>query len=310
MPQDTDTARLPGAADGSGARGTSGPVPSEGVDVRKQGPETLRRDAFRPAADTDRTRPLSVTPAPAPDAADQAHDPNEVTVQLDAVRIGGGDDSWSLQPAEVVPDPRREPNGPVFVDESGRRSRRFRRLGTLLGVACAVYAVVIVATLLTGNSSAPWVPLPEQQEAVPAGQGEASASPTGSTDPSPTASSTPSPTTGGAGKSTSAPSRTSSPTASASAPSSPAPSPSTGTPTPQATATSPQPGSPDTATPAPTSPAPSGTPTGTPTTVPTTAAPTSTPETTTSPAAGDSMALGQPAPAGTDAVAPSSENVL
>ncbi|MFE0701285.1 hypothetical protein [Streptomyces sp. NPDC058872] len=310
MPHDTDTARLPGAADGSGAGAASGPVPSAGVDVRKQGPEATRRDALRPAADTDRTRPLSVTPAPVPDAADQAHDPNEVTVQLDAVRIGGGDGDWSLQPAEVVPDPRREPNGPVFVDESGRRSRRFRRLGTLVGVACAVYAVVIVATLLTGNSSAPWVPLPEQQEAVPAGQGEASASPTASTDPSPTESNTPSPTTSGAGKSTSTPSRTSGPTASTSAPSSPAPSPTTGAPTPQTTATSAQPGTPDTATPAPTSPAPSGTPTGAPTTAPTTAAPTNTPDTTTSPAAGDPMALGQPAPTGSDVAAPSSENVL
>ncbi|EGX54393.1 hypothetical protein SZN_38183, partial [Streptomyces zinciresistens K42] len=49
--------------------------------------------------------------------------------------------------------------GPVFVDESGRRRSRFRRLGMTVSLACAVYAVVIVATLLSGNSDAPWLPV-------------------------------------------------------------------------------------------------------------------------------------------------------
>ncbi|MGW2231477.1 hypothetical protein [Streptomyces formicae] len=49
--------------------------------------------------------------------------------------------------------------GPVFVDETGRRSRRYRRLGVVVGLACAVYAVIIVGTLLSGNSNAPWLPV-------------------------------------------------------------------------------------------------------------------------------------------------------
>ncbi|MDQ0991198.1 hypothetical protein [Streptomyces sp. V3I7] len=93
-----------------------------------------------------------------------AHDPHEVTVQLDAVRFGGG--------------PRPAPGGggqdgsdsPVFVDESGRRSRTFRRIGTAVGLACAAYGAVIVVTLLSGSSDAPWLPMPGQREGKPAGQ--------------------------------------------------------------------------------------------------------------------------------------------
>ncbi|WP_244258244.1 hypothetical protein [Streptomyces sp. Tu 2975] len=48
--------------------------------------------------------------------------------------------------------------GPVFVDESGRRSKKFRRIGWVLAAACAVYAITLVAALLGGNSSAPWMP--------------------------------------------------------------------------------------------------------------------------------------------------------
>ncbi|WP_328871751.1 hypothetical protein OHT76_17415 [Streptomyces sp. NBC_00287] len=76
---------------------------------------------------------------------------------------------------------------PVFVDESGRRSRRYRRIGIVAGMACAVYAVVMVATLLSGNSDAPWLPVPGQGEDKEAGRVEdsprpaASAEPTGAT---------------------------------------------------------------------------------------------------------------------------------
>jgi hypothetical protein len=34
-------------------------------------------------------------------------------------------------------------DGPVFVDNSGRRSRLLRRVGTLVGVVCLGYAVVL-----------------------------------------------------------------------------------------------------------------------------------------------------------------------
>ncbi|MGX4691895.1 hypothetical protein [Streptomyces sp. JNUCC 63] len=82
------------------------------------------------------------------------HDPHEVTIQLDAIELGGP----SAGPAGVVGG--KEADKPVFVDESGRRSRRFRRLGMAVGLTCAVYAVVIVVTLLSGNAAAPWVPVP------------------------------------------------------------------------------------------------------------------------------------------------------
>jgi hypothetical protein len=108
------------------------------------------------------------------------HDPHEVTVQLDGVGRRKTDD-WLVQQAKDAPGVQ---DGPVFVDESGRRSRRFRRLGILVGIACAVYAVVIVATLLSGNSSAPWLPVPGQQDDTPAGKVDTSPLPTDSVSPS------------------------------------------------------------------------------------------------------------------------------
>jgi hypothetical protein len=97
-----------------------------------------------------------------------SHDPNEVTVQLDGAGREVG------RPAGAAPSGPERSDGPVFVDESGRRSRRYRRLGVIVGIACAVYAVVIVATLLSGNSSAPWLPVPGQQKDRPAGKVETS----------------------------------------------------------------------------------------------------------------------------------------
>jgi hypothetical protein len=153
-----------------------------------------------PGTDATRLLPPSRTPAPprdpwtepgaegmsgtgaisgaAPDT-EHTHDPHEVTVQLDAVQLGAG----GLRP--VAGGPGIAPggsDGPVFVDESGRRSRTFRRIGILVGLACAVYAVVIVATMLSGNSSAPWLPVPDQRKEQPAGQVDAPLLPTASVD--------------------------------------------------------------------------------------------------------------------------------
>ncbi|UUU33516.1 hypothetical protein JIX56_28725 [Streptomyces sp. CA-210063] len=61
-------------------------------------------------------------------------------------------------------------DGPVFVDESGRRRNLYRRLGIAVGTACAAYAVVIVGTLVSGNSDAPWLPVPMQKNDKPAGK--------------------------------------------------------------------------------------------------------------------------------------------
>ncbi|MFF8530425.1 hypothetical protein ACN6K9_006709 [Streptomyces sp. SAS_267] len=130
-----------------------------------------------PGAAPDSGRPLSASPENTGRPAD-GHDPHEVTIQLDSA--GKADDG----PGKDVPATADISDGPVFVDESGRRSRRFRRLGMLVAVACAVYAVVIVATLLSGNSNAPWLPVPGQEEDTPAGQVETSPLPTQSVNPS------------------------------------------------------------------------------------------------------------------------------
>ncbi|MGH4032803.1 hypothetical protein ACQB60_28150 [Actinomycetota bacterium Odt1-20B] len=91
------------------------------------------------------------------------------------------------------------PDGPVFVDETGRRSRRYRRIGVIVGLACAAYAVVIVATLLSGNSSAPWLPVqgskPESDK--PAGKVDTSQLPTDPASPSTTPGATPGPSASG-----------------------------------------------------------------------------------------------------------------
>ncbi|MET9889271.1 hypothetical protein ABZZ47_03480 [Streptomyces sp. NPDC006465] len=123
-----------------------------------------------------------------PEDPEHTHDPHEVTVQLDGA--GRRLDDWLVQQAKGAPTTQEASDGPVFVDESGRRSRRFRRLGMLVAVACAVYAVVIVATLLSGNSNAPWLPVPGQEKDQPAGQVDTSPLPSQPVDPSGTGNAT------------------------------------------------------------------------------------------------------------------------
>lgn len=109
-------------------------------------------------------------------AADKGNDPGEVTVQLDPLKSGRPD------------GPEGASDVPVFVDESGRRSRTFRRIGILVGTACGAYAVVIMAALLTGNAGAPWlpVPVPGQADDKPAaGNVDATSAPDGSESPRP-----------------------------------------------------------------------------------------------------------------------------
>ncbi|MEV6396423.1 hypothetical protein AB0M39_16855 [Streptomyces sp. NPDC051907] len=83
------------------------------------------------------------------------HEPHEVTVELDGLGL-------KLAELHTGPTDGRSPaepsDGPVFVDESGRRSKKFRRIGWLLVVACACYAATLVVALIGGNSSAPWQP--------------------------------------------------------------------------------------------------------------------------------------------------------
>ncbi|MEV6263899.1 hypothetical protein AB0M42_24525 [Streptomyces sp. NPDC051784] len=51
-------------------------------------------------------------------------------------------------------------NGPVFVDATGRRGRTWRRAGTITAICCACYATTLVASLVGGDSTAPFLRLP------------------------------------------------------------------------------------------------------------------------------------------------------
>ncbi|WP_345982249.1 hypothetical protein [Streptomyces sp. DSS69] len=105
------------------------------------------------------------------------HEPNDVTVQLD----GLGRQLAEL-PGEPVPPGGSE--RPVFVDESGRRSKTYRRLGWVVASLCAAYAVTLVLAVLGGNSTAPWLPLSGPKEEARAEEAEALPGPSESAGPS------------------------------------------------------------------------------------------------------------------------------
>ncbi|MGV9454947.1 hypothetical protein [Streptomyces sp. NPDC003635] len=151
------------------ARAVSRTTAPEGV-ARTTAPEAV--------SNTTALDAVGRTAAPATGARDPwgeapeagvAHDPHEVTIQLDGV---GLQLDGSLRAAKGGPagGGAEGSDGPVFVDESGRRSRRYRRLGMVVALACAVYAVVIVATVLSGNSNAPWLPVQDPRQDTPAGR--------------------------------------------------------------------------------------------------------------------------------------------
>ncbi|WP_179381951.1 hypothetical protein [Streptomyces sp. SA15] len=168
---DADRSRRTDRADALSSAGESGERPETAV------PTAAVRDPWEESDAPDSGQnPQGGT--------DPAHDPDEVTVQLDDI-------DQQLEDVPVRQAKGAGPgggqdgsDGPVFVDESGRRSRRFRRIGMVVGIACAVYAVVIVATLLSGNSHAPWLPVPGQDEGRPAGKVETSPQPEESAPPS------------------------------------------------------------------------------------------------------------------------------
>ncbi|WP_143659761.1 RodZ family helix-turn-helix domain-containing protein [Streptomyces pharetrae] len=154
----------------------SGTAPRPAPGAPRTAPDTSTTPRTAPGAaprttpdtsTTSRTAPGTTprtAPAAAPAAGAATHDPHEVTVQLDAVQLGDG---MLRQVAAGVPDAS---DAPVFVDETGRRVRRFRRIGMAVGLVCAAFAVVTVATLLSGDSEAPALPVPEQNADRPASQ--------------------------------------------------------------------------------------------------------------------------------------------
>ncbi|MFD7339502.1 hypothetical protein ACFV98_26350 [Streptomyces violascens] len=56
----------------------------------------------------------------------------------------------------------------VFVDASGKRGKKLRRLGWLFGLAATGFAVALVGSLLGGSARAPGLDLPDKADAVTA----------------------------------------------------------------------------------------------------------------------------------------------
>ncbi|MFJ3336626.1 translation initiation factor IF-2 [Streptomyces sp. NPDC086766] len=168
------------------AAAATGEVPMAEGDVRTVA-ETVLTGALRVEDPWQDSEPGSGTGSGTGDGRSTAGapDPAEVTVQLD--RVAGRSPDQSGPHGAGGRDGGSD--GPVFVDESGRRSRRFRRIGMAVGLTCAVYAVVIVVTLVSGNSNAPWLPVPGQADDPPAS--------TVNTSPAPSAPARPPGTDGG-----------------------------------------------------------------------------------------------------------------
>ncbi|MDT0396940.1 MULTISPECIES: hypothetical protein [Streptomyces] len=173
------TGRRPsGAPGGLGRPASGGPRPASADPATAVLPVTAGTGTDAP---TELLKPASRATVRDPwqeDAGDSGavtHDPHEVTVQLDSVQIGEGLELRRAAPGRAGGG-QEAAAGPVFVDESGRRSRLYRRIGMAVGLACAGYAVVMVATLLSGNSDAPWMPVPGQED-KPAGQVETTPEP-------------------------------------------------------------------------------------------------------------------------------------
>lgn len=80
----------------------------------------------------------------------QAQDRTQVQAQV----------HFPAQDLAQAPVPAGDPDGPVFVDESGRRGKNLRRLGWVFGLACTCYAVMLVGSLVGGSSRAPGLGIP------------------------------------------------------------------------------------------------------------------------------------------------------
>ncbi|MDT9698627.1 hypothetical protein [Streptomyces sp. P17] len=184
------TAVIPGAG-GAGAKEaprksrTGGEVFTPRAGARTPAVAAAPREPFPPGGGPRETPPPVRDPWDEPVDSGHTHDPHEVTIQLDGI---GLQFDGSLHAVKGGPGGggAKGSEGPVFVDESGRRSQRFRRLGIVVGIACAVYAVVIVATLLSGNSNAPWLPVQDPKKDTPAGQVDTSPLPAESAPPADT----------------------------------------------------------------------------------------------------------------------------
>ncbi|WP_258544083.1 hypothetical protein [Streptomyces ipomoeae] len=185
-----DSAGRPGSGEGAARSRTGDRAARPGGADEVLWPDAAGRTGSVPRQPTSgeqaRSAPYTqsaaiVPPAPweQPDEPGHNHDPHEVTVQLDGA---GRELADGAAGAAKGATGTQESDGPVFVDESGRRRNRYRRLGIAVGTACAAYAAVIAGTLLSGNSDAPWLPVPMQKNDKPASEVDTSPLPAESAD--------------------------------------------------------------------------------------------------------------------------------
>lgn len=113
------------------------------------------------------TRPVTETTA---DTADVWAEPAPLRGE-EAAEARGAVGAVGAGEADSIPV-----SGPVFVDSSGRRARRVRRIGWIVGGVCAVYTVGLVLSLTGATPIAPrtLLPLPGMPSTAP-GEGEAEA---------------------------------------------------------------------------------------------------------------------------------------
>ncbi|MFI8003339.1 hypothetical protein [Streptomyces sp. NPDC086010] len=86
----------------------------------------------------------------------QSHERHEVTMQLRGALSQLSGPAGRARRADGH-------DGPVFVDESGRRSKTLRKVGWLIAAVCAAFAASIVLSLFGGDSTAPSLPLTTQE---------------------------------------------------------------------------------------------------------------------------------------------------
>ncbi|WP_329383147.1 hypothetical protein OG625_20835 [Streptomyces sp. NBC_01351] len=94
------------------------------------------------------------------------------TLELPRVRVAAPSAAEAAEPS------------PVFVDSSGRRQRRVRRLGWLLVVPAAAYVVLVLSSLFGGPTlRSPFLPAPRGADAAPSKSPAAEPSPSASAAP-------------------------------------------------------------------------------------------------------------------------------
>ncbi|MFJ4832126.1 hypothetical protein ACIP79_19825 [Streptomyces sp. NPDC088747] len=162
---------VPGAADSPDAEAAPRPRPSP--QAQRKGMwqwQPSPQDAARiPATEwnlTDLTEePLSppATAAPAPASTPRAHVVQTAAKAQTDDSASHREDSTTQHPADGHDPESRSgsPGGaPIFVDPSGRRASRMRRMGWLVAAGCVCSVATLGVAVTDSNSTAPWLRIP------------------------------------------------------------------------------------------------------------------------------------------------------